>query len=246
MDFSDTTNKNGIIQTIERWTGLGDGTITGTLLKTMTASVNAAFDELMPLVLSYCDHLRWEDTNHTDKPVATFNLVSGQADYKFTTDDNSLNVLNITGVRVYPSSSATEYEDLERMTLDDPNALDAISPNPSNTGIPSHFLEHGNTLYLYPEPNYSSTSGVKVYFERDPSYFASTDTTKEPGIPRPFHALLPMIASHEWLTQNKPENQMLITRLEAKIADAKKALKDLIGARTPTKNTMTLRGINFR
>lgn len=248
MPFSDTTNKNGIIQTIEFWTGLGDTGISSnsTLLKVITARVNQGFDRLMPLLLSYCDHLRWEDTNHTDKPIATFNLVSGQPDYKFTTDDNTLNVLNITDVRIYQSVTATDYVTLGRMTMDDERAVTAMSPNTNDTGTPTHFLEHGNVLYLYPKPNYAATNGIKVFFERDPSYFASSDTTKSPGIPRPFHYLLALYAAHDWLVVNKPANTVVITRIEAEIAKGTKQLSDLISARTPTRVKMTTRGINFR
>lgn len=236
MQFSDTTNKNGIVQTIEFWTNLGDAGISSnpTLLKVITSRVNEAFDRLMPLLLSYSDYPRWDDINHTDLPVAKFNLVSGQSNYSFTEDDNNLDVLNITGVRVLQSASAAEYLTLKRMTLDDERAADAIDPNPSVSGIPTHFLERGNVIFLYPEPNYSATNGIKALFEREQSYFASTDTTKEPGIPKPFHGLLPLYAAHDWLIVNKPGDGTLITRVEGEIAKREQHLKDLISTRNPT------------
>ena len=236
MQFSDTTNKSGVLQTIERLTGLGDAGITGntTLLKVITASVNQAFDEIMPFLLSYSDKMRWDDTNHSDHPIGTVSIVSGQSDYFVTEDDNSLDILNLTNVRILTTSSGTEYTELERMTLDDSRALDAMSPNPSVTGIPTHFLENNNVIFLYPEPNYAATSGLQLFFEREQSYFASTDTTKEPGIPKPFHHLLALIASHEWLVVNKPSNTAVITRLEEKVAAAKNSLKSLIDSRNPT------------
>ncbi len=233
---------------MEFWTNLGDAAISGnsTLLKIMTARINAAFDRIMPLVLSYCDHLRWDDTNHTDKPIATFALTSGQADYKFTTDDNSLNVLNITAVRILPSATATDYVDLERLTLDDPIASEVMSPNSTNSGTPSYFLEHGNNLYLYPEPNFTASAGIKVFFERDPSYFVSSDTTKKPGIPRPFHSLLALYPAYDWLLVNKPDNGTLISRLEAQIARREKELATLISTKNPTRTVMTMGRIRHR
>lgn len=245
--FSDTTNDTGLIQLCERQTGLGEAGITGNslLLKQFTGLINDAFDELMPLLLSYCDKPRWDDLNHTDLPIGTVNIVSGQADYSVTVDDNSLDILNITDVRILTSSSGTEYATLERMLLDDSLALDAMSPNPSNTGIPSHWLESNNVIFLYPEPNYSATNGIKLFFEREASYFASTDTTKEPGIPKPFHNLLADIASFVWILENKPSNTAKITRLEAKIERKKKALKDLISARNPIKAVMRPRRVDI-
>lgn len=240
MDFSDTTNKSGIIQEIEFWTGLGDAGISGnsTLLKRMTARVNQAFDRLMPLLLAYSDKPRWDDLNHTDLPIGTINTVSGQADYSVAEDDNNLDILNITDVRILTSASGTEYTTLTRMFMDDDRALDAMSPNPTVSGVPTHFVEKGNVIFLYPEPNFSATNGIKFFFEREQSYFASTDTTKEPGIPRPFHGLLPLYASYDWLLANKPANGVLISRLEVQIARRERALKDLISTRSPVKARM--------
>ena len=247
MQFSDTTNKNGVIQRIEKYTGLGSGSISGnsTLLQIITASVNDAFDELMPLILSYSDKLRFDDINHTDLPVGTVNLVSGQGDYSFTEDDNSLDILNITDVRILTSATATAYSDLKRMYLDDVLAPRAMSPDSTETGVPTHWLEFNNSIFFYPEPNYAATNGIKIYFEREQSYFVSSDTTKEAGIPKPFHRLLPLIASHEWIIENKPSNTVLITRLETKIAEAKKALKELISARNPTKLRWSMATIDY-
>lgn len=234
MQFSDTTNKNGIIQVFERLTRMPDGTVTGTLLKQVTAQINEAFEDILPMVLMYMDKMRWDDTNHTDAPIGYVNLVSGQEDYKITEDDNSLDILNIVGVRIKTSSTATTYSELEKMTLDDDRANEAMAPASTTTGVPTHFLENGNTIYLYPQPNYSATSGIELFFQREQSYFVSTDTTKEPGIPKPFHKVLPIIAAIEWTSVNRSKDSNLISRLE--IARDKKIrdLQDLIALRNPT------------
>lgn len=241
MDFSDTTGKGGIIQRCEGWCGLGDGGISGnaTLLKIFTAMVNEAFDELMPLLLSYSSHIiRWDDETNTDHPIATFNLTSGQADYTASVDDNSLAILDIKAVRILTSSSATSYTDIELITLDDDRAITAMTPNSTDVGVPTGWVKRGNTIFLTPKPNYSATSGIKILFERVQNYFASNDTTKEAGIPRIFHPLIPMIASHAWLLINRPENTALLTRLEAKTIDMKRNLRDLISQRAPSRGRM--------
>ena len=235
MVYSDTTNKNGIIQTIEFYTNKGDAGISGdaTLLKVITSRVNDAFDRIMPLLLSYSDKIRWDDTNHTDLPFGTFNIVSGQSDYSLGEDDNSLDILNVTDVRILQSASGTDYKTLQRLTMDDERAIEAMSPNSGETGIPTHFLESNGTLFLFPQPNYASTNGVKIFFEREQSYFTSADTTKEPGIPKPFHRLLPMYAALDWLLVNKPDNGAVIVRIEADIQKTEKNLFDLISAKNP-------------
>lgn len=240
MQFSDTTNKNGIIQDIEQWAGLTDGTISGnaTQLKIVTAWVNGEFDGILPSILSYTDFPRWDDTNHSDKPVGKFDMTSGINNYTVLTDDNSLDILNIVAVRILQSSSSTDYVDLERITLDDPRARDALSPDSGNSGIPTGFVEHGNTIYFDKKPSYTATNGVKVYFEREQSYFASSDTTKEAGIPKPFHRLLPLRTARRWLLIYKPDNTVLLANINAEIVRVERELMDMIELRNPTRRRM--------
>lgn len=248
MEFSNTTTKTGILQTIERWCNLADGAITGdtTFIKTMTASVNDAFNTLIPLLLSFSDYIKWDDTNNTDLPIGTFSLVSGQSDYTIAQDANSLDIFNITSLRILPFATSTTYMDLYEMTSDDWRANEAMSPNTFSIGVPTHFLKYGNTIFLYPQPNYSVAAGVKIYFERQPSYFVSTDTTKKPGIPRPFHVLLALYPALEWNILNNPQNTAVITRIEARIAKVEKDLRNAIEGRNPHRSVMTTKRIRFR
>lgn len=247
MQFSNTTTKDGLIQTCEFWTRHPDAGISGAanLLKQFTARINRGFDRIMPRLLSYTDHIRWDDVNHTDRPVGTINLVSGQADYTISEDDNSLDVLNITAVRVLLSATDTEYQTLERMTLDDPRALDAISPNSEVSGTPSYFVENNGTIFLYPEPDYSATNGIKLYFEREQSYFVSTDTTKDPGIPKPFHELLALYASLDWNCVNRTNDVSLKNELKERIFKMENDLDTMITTRNPTRSKITPKKILY-
>ena len=44
-----------------------------------------------------------------------------------------------------------------------------------------------NIIRLYPTPAVSVTAGLKFYFQRTPSYFTASDTTKVPGVPALLH-----------------------------------------------------------
>src|SRR4051812_2372910 len=120
MQFSDTTNKNGLIQECEFWCNLGDGGISGdtTLLKQFASRLNRAKDRMRPILSSVGDKPRWDDSNHGDLPIATFGLVSGQGDYEIIVDDNSIPISNLTDVMILPSASSTEFMALEKMTID--------------------------------------------------------------------------------------------------------------------------------
>jgi hypothetical protein len=249
MVFNDTTTLTGIIQRMEEYTGLGDAGISGDTikLKQATAKVNESFDELMPLVLAAdTDTVQWDDENRTDQPIATFNLVANQNDYKVSTDANSLEILDIKKVMILPSATATIYAELPWATADEYDAALIMSPNTGVTGVPSRVLKRGNTLFFDLLPSYSATNGVKIFFERIESYFASTDTTKVPGIPRIFHPLLAKIAAYKWLIINKTSDTVLIGELKQQIAIDKAQLHSFIKQRSPSHKAMTMEGISFR
>lgn len=235
MQFSDTTNKNGLIQDCEFWTALGDAQISGdtTLLKVFTSLINQAEDQVYPLLVPYLKSLGYDDPNNTGNPVKTANIVSGTNAYTFSTDDNALQVLALSDVAILQSSSATQYGMLEKITRDDPDAPFYISPNSASTGIPSKVLILGKKVYFDVIPNYNATNGVKAFFSRQQTRFVSTDTTAVPGAPLPFHRLYSLYASHDWLTVNKPDNTALITRVEAKIAEKKRDLIAFVSAANP-------------
>ena len=244
--FSDTTNKNGLIQIFEFWTRQPDGTVSGTLLKQVTARINSAFERIMPILLAYNDQIRWDDPNHTDAPIGRVNLVASQNDYKITEDDNSLDILNITHVRILPTATATAYTELSRITSDDSNIAEILSQSSGQTGVPTGFVELGNIIYLDILPSYSATAGIEIFFGREQSYFISTDTTKEPGIPKPFHELLALYAALDWNMVNRTDDGNLISMISQRIAKLEGDLKTFINLRNPTRTVSTTEEISFR
>ncbi len=235
MQFNDTTTKQGLIQECEFWTGLGDGVISGdsTLLKVFTNRLNRGFDRVLPLVLSKDDTLQFDDPNHTDEPIAVTNLVAGQQAYSALSDEHGNSILNVVKVFIFDSATAVDYRPLRRVEVGQGREDRILSPASTFTGIPSEYVERGGMLFLGPVPNYNATGGVKIMFERAQSYFASNDTTKTPGIPSPYHQLLALHASLDWLLVNKPESTTLITRVETRIAALEKDLAAQSAARHP-------------
>ena len=96
LQFNDTTNNLGLIQLIERNCKL-EGKISSNtnLLKNFTADVNVAFDKLLMILFSSSGKWQFDDSNHTDYPIITTNLVAGQRDYSFTTDEQGNIILDI-------------------------------------------------------------------------------------------------------------------------------------------------------
>lgn len=249
MEFNEDTLNTGLIQACEHWTGKDYGDISGDteLLQKFTNLLNFAFEQIMPALLTLTGFLRWDDVNNTDLPVGTFNIVSNQVGYSITTDANGLEILNITDVRILPFSGSTTYQTLDEMTADDPRAIQAMSPNPTDVGVPTHYLKRGNQIFFWPNANYAATAGGKIFFERIQQYFTATgNDTRKPGIPRIFHMLLALYASYDWVLVNKSEEATLITRLETKIAKIEQDLQNQISTRYPTRGRMTVRNRSER
>jgi hypothetical protein len=232
MQFNDTTNKSGLIQLIEKWTNLGDAGVSGdaTLLKQFTADINNAFDEVLPLIFSSDAKWQWDDPNHTKYPVATTDLASGQADYPFVADEQGNSVLELR--KAYVMDQNGIYRELQAVDAQtDIGAASILAEASTNVGTPRRNDKIGPSLFLDPIPNYSAANGVRAVFSRTPSYFVSSDTTKTPGIPVPFHQLLAFIPPRDYVAIHKPENTALLQTINSKIAEQKQNFKDFLAKR---------------
>lgn len=231
--FSDTSNKDGLIQICERLTALGDAGISGdaTLLKQFTSSINDAYDEIMPLVFASDGRFQFDDYNNTTLPIATFDITSGTRDYGFTTDSAGLSVLQIDKLAIKTSATNDDYTVISKIDQTDRGVRRMIEDNSTNTGIPRAFDLIGGSIIFDITPDYSASAGGKIWYSRTPAPFSSTNTTETAGIPDIFHQLLALIASHEWVFTYMPEETTMISRLEKKIQDRKMDLSKFMSRR---------------
>lgn len=198
MVFSDTTNKNGIIQQIEASTNLGDAAITGnaTLFSQITAQVNNYYSKATNIIISSSGVWRWDDTSHTDLPSAVTDLVSGQSDYNVlvATPDSTQDWLQVVGVNV--KDSGGKWYKLfykSNKSFSQPKRERDVT-----SGQPYSYYFEGTQVFLDAEPNYNSTGGLEILFNRAPLYFATTDTTKRPGFNTLFHEYLVLGPTYWW------------------------------------------------
>ena len=192
--FSNTTTKAGIIQLIERTLQFPDGHISGTTtrLREFTSEVNLALDRVLALIFEADGTWQFDDSNHTDFPIITTNLVDGQRDYTFTTDEGNNVILDIHRVFVLPSATSTKYGEVVPIDAQSNSSAETEGFwNGQNTeGVPYYYDKTANGIFLDPIPSYNATNGLKVYINREASYFAITDTTKKPGFAGIFHEYL--------------------------------------------------------
>jgi hypothetical protein len=211
--FSDTTNKNGIIQKIEFITGLGDAAISGnsTLLKQFTGLVNDWLGVMAGDLLQVDGRYEWDDTNYTDQPIATFSLVADQAGYSFMEDANSAQILDITRVEV---KNAASGDWIKLRPIDQREISQGYTEWMESSGIPIYYDFIGTVLTLFPASSYNSTDGAKVWFKREPAYFDSTDTTDEPGFCTPFQKILWLGPAYDYSVLSGKPNVALRQEIE--------------------------------
>ena len=181
MDFSDTANNTGILQQVRKFMRV-DATQWPTA--NVVNSCNNWLDFLAGYAIGADKRFQWDDTNHTKLPIGTTNIVASQADYSFLTDEQGNAILTLTRMEMLDENS--NYTKLEE--IDETDIYDAIDHQQSTTGLPRWYDKIAdNIIRLYPKPATSVTAGLKFYFQRSPSYFAATDTTKQPGFAPMLH-----------------------------------------------------------
>ena len=159
-------------------------------------SCNNWLDTVTGYAIGADRRFQFDDTNHTKLPIGTTNLVANQSDYSFLTDEQGNTILNLTRIDILDSSGY--YRKLmARDMADNDLAEDELL---RIAGLSTEYDKIAdNIIRLTPKPQASVTAGLKFYFQRTPSYFAATDTTKAPGVPPLLHRGFVIAAAYDAL-----------------------------------------------
>lgn len=165
--------------------------------------INSAVDRPTSLIMQYDRRWNWDDTNQTDLPIATADLVTNQQDYQ-------LSVAFLEILRVELKDSNGNWTKLEPFNQSDLKYT-TLTDYQKTAGTPIQYELIGSSVFLYPKPSYTQTASLKIYYQRPASYFISTDTTKQPGFNSMYHELVPLWASYQYATANglKNSNQLM-------------------------------------
>ena len=186
MVFSNTTDRTGIIELLEDLTNTQSATTSSYPLKTKTRDINNAYADYFRISTDSSGTWQGDDTNQVDYPVITTNIVSGQQDYSFTTDEQGNQILDIYRVECKDANGVWQL----LASYDENTETTSLSSQELLTGTPTRYYKTANGIFLDRKPSYNSTGGLKIYYARTPAYFVSTDTTKKPGFPDVFHTYL--------------------------------------------------------
>lgn len=202
IQFSDTVHKNGIMQLIERFCGFNDGDITGnaTLMAQFTGDVNLTLDEIFGFMFPLGGTWQLDDSNQTDYPFIQTSLVSGRRDYTFLTDGSGNIILDIYRVMVADQNGV--FQDVDPVDQDTANNSNSNTTGfidgRNQTGAPTKYDKIDNGIILDPIPNYNLSGGLKVFINREATYFTISDTTKKAGFAYLFHEYLALSPSYKY------------------------------------------------
>jgi len=189
--FSDTTNNTGIVQQVRKFMRV-DANQWPTA--NIVNSVNNYLDTVAGYAIGADRKFQWDDTNHTKLPIGTTNLVANQAEYSFLNDEQGNTILTLTRIDILDSNGKYRQLDVVDQTQIDGALDEALIP----AGIVTQYDKIAdNIIRLYPKPATSVTNGLKFYFQRTPSYFTATDTTKIPGVAPLLHRGFVIAAAYD-------------------------------------------------
>lgn len=191
-----------------------------------TADINLAQDFLCAKAIKAGGTWQWDDSNQTDYPIITTNLVSGQRDYAFTTDEQGNIILDV--YRVFIAQPNGTFVELTPVDVQSDKDTAGFYNGLNASGTPTKYDKTGNGIFLDAVPNYSITNGLKLYINRESTYFLTSDTTKKPGFAGIFHEYLALRPSYQYAYRNNLKN---LLPLQSEMLRMEKEIERYYGSR---------------
>ncbi len=233
-----------LLKSFAFWAGMKEEDVTddATMKALATLRFNRRLDKYSGMLGAVSRLSQADDTNYTEHPFSLFDIVDEQHDYEFLTDEDGNSISDITAVMIKEGDT---FRKIDKVTLDDNEAELIMSPN-DKPGTPNRYLERNNTIFLDPVPDYNLYEGGKLFYKRVPSYFTTSDTTKQPGIPSNFHDLVAMGSAYDWCLVNKSNSQTLISGIKRELMRLEREFKVYQEMRNPQKSRIIPRQQNNR
>lgn len=220
MQFSDTTNNQGLVQDARWLVGASSSTYP---IADLTRNINRRHEEAVAYIFEADGRWQYTDSNNTEG-IYTDNLVSGTQAY-------DLDVTHLKITRVEIRNTDGNYVRLN--VLDQNDVLTTLTDYEKTDGTPKFYDLIGNKIYLYPAPNYNSADGLKLWFQTSPSLFNTGDTTKVPGFASIFHRYLSLGAALDYANAKQLDNR---NRLKEELDEMRTAMQSYYNRRNADEN----------
>lgn len=234
MMFSDATLGQGIVQQTRSMMRVDSNQWPTSKI---VASANNYLDRITGYQIGADRRFQFDDTNHTKLPTGTTGLTANQKDYSFLTDAQGNRILTLTRIDMLQKVGG-DYAQLQLIDQAQvPHALDEFY---STAGIPQFYDKIAdNIIRLYPKPATTIAAGLRFYFQRTPSYFVATDTTKQPGVSPLLHRGFVIAAAYDGaLTLGLTNIQALAVEMQREENLMIKTFATTRNADGPTRMTM--------
>lgn len=197
MQFSDTSNNQGLYQDAQFLAGVDTNAFP---VKDFTRLANRWLHRATTEIWKYSDDWEYDDANNSNFPIATTDMVNSQPDYSLPTGAYAVSRVEVKDA----AGNWSVVQPIDETQI--PIALDELY---EIDGIPRLYRMVRNSIVLYPAPDTSqvtATAGLKIYFAREASEFAYTDTTKEPGFAEQFHRICSIGAAFDFCVAKSKGN----------------------------------------
>ncbi|MDD5178323.1 MAG: hypothetical protein PHT54_03540 [Candidatus Nanoarchaeia archaeon] len=208
IEFSDSINKTGLIEMLDQAVGTDNNKFP---LTQKTAKINLALDEALSVIFKVSKS-GWNFDSNSNEPVISNDIVSGTRTYDFSKDSGGNLTLGI--IRVTLASSDGIYSVIDPVDpLTDPeDNVSGFLDGQDTQGTPTKYRKYGTTISLDPIPNYSKTSGLKLYIDREATYFSASSTSQIAGIDGLCHDFLYLKPAYEWARDHNLHNTETLFR----------------------------------
>lgn len=194
-------------------------------LANKVADINLALDYVWATIFECGGTWQFDDSNQIDYPIITTDLISGQRDYDFVSDEQGNLILDIYKVLVaQPDGTFVEIKPVDAQSDNVTGFYDGLDVQ----GTPTEYDKTGRAIFLNAIPNYTISDGLKIYINREGSYFTTADTTKKAGFAGLFHEFLALRPSYQYAYRNGlPQTKTL----QSEMLQMEKNIRDYYGAR---------------
>jgi len=160
----------------------------------VTILANNALERVVSLILQSDGRWEFDDSNHTDLPVATTALVSAQQSYGFETSHIEIERVELKDQQ----GNWRKLQPLDQADVYDQSLTDFLKGG----GTPVYYDKIATSIFLYPSPDFSQNASLKINYSRPPVSFLVTDTTEQPGFNSLYHDLIALWVSYEYSFAN--------------------------------------------
>jgi hypothetical protein len=215
MQFSDSTFEQGLVEDARFLVGANANTYK---INDLTRNLNRRWEEAKTIL--YLSDGRWQ----ASEAIYSINLVSGTQGYTIPRTHIKINRVEV----ITADGSAVRLQPIDKSDV-----TTSIIDYENTDGTPIFYELTGQTINLYPAPNYNGTAGLKWWYQGVPDYFETTDTTAEPDIIQTLDRYLSVGAALDYATAKILANK---TSLETQLADIRQMLGDIANRRKGDEN----------